>query len=146
LTEHEACHIMKGILEGINYCHKNMICHRDLKPENILINENDEIKIIDFGLADIFKSDEKSLSGRKGSEHYMAPEVLKRGTTYNEKCDIWCIGHMFFLLISLCNPFKNSEDKEQGIYRREKVKDRSDKAIDLLDKMLNPNPDERITA
>jgi serine/threonine protein kinase len=58
---------MKGILEGINYCHKNMICHRDLKPGNILINENNEIKIIDFGLAEIVKSNENNLSGKKGT-------------------------------------------------------------------------------
>jgi serine/threonine protein kinase len=42
---------MKGILEAINYCHKNMICHRDLKPGNILINDKNEIKIIDFGFS-----------------------------------------------------------------------------------------------
>jgi serine/threonine protein kinase len=107
LSEHEVCHIMKAILEGINYCHKNMICHRDLKPANILINENDEIKIIDFGIADIVKSNENSLSGRKGTEKYMAPEVMKSGTTYNEKCDIWCIGHIFFLLMALSHPFDN---------------------------------------
>jgi serine/threonine protein kinase len=82
-----------------------MICHRDLKPGNILINENNEIKIIDFGLAEIVKSNENNLSGKKGTVKYMAPEVLQPGSTYNEKCDIWCIGHIFFLLLGLAHPF-----------------------------------------
>ena len=136
---------MKGILEAINYCHSNSICHRDLKPENILINDKDDIKIIDFGLADIVRTNENSLSGVKGTQRYMAPEVMKGGS-YNEKCDIWSIGHIFYLLMAFAHPFENDEERKQGNYTRRKVEIRSENALDLLDKMLNPYPDERITA
>ena len=102
---------MKGILEAINYCHQNMICHRDLKPGNILINEKNEIKIIDFGLADIVKTNEKNLTGRKGTKKFMAPEVTKHRSRYNEKCDIWCIGHIFYVLLALYHPFENDDDR-----------------------------------
>lgn len=97
---------MKGILEAINYCHQTRICHRDIKPENILINDNDEIKIIDLGFADIVSSNEKSLSGYKGAETYMAPEIIKRDK-YNEQCDIWSIGVVFYVLLGFSLAFKD---------------------------------------
>ena len=75
-SEDQICHIMRAILEGINYCHKINICHRDIKPENILINDSNEIKIIDLGLSDIVIDNENSLRGRKGTKRYMAPEVF----------------------------------------------------------------------
>ena len=90
---------MKGVLEAINYCHNIKICHRDIKPENILINDKNEIKIIDFGFAKIVSSNHKNLSGPYGTVTYMAPEVLS-GNPYNEKCDIWCIGFMFYILLT----------------------------------------------
>jgi serine/threonine protein kinase len=97
---------MRGILEAINYCHKTRICHRDIKPENILINENDEIKIIDLGFAAIVRENEKNLSEFKGTEAYMAPEIIKR-LRYNEKCDIWSIGVVFYILLSFSLPFED---------------------------------------
>ena len=50
-TEKLAAHIMEEVLMAINHCHAKNICHRDLKPENILIDDNDVIKVIDFGTA-----------------------------------------------------------------------------------------------
>jgi serine/threonine protein kinase len=97
---------MRGILEAINYCHQTRICHRDIKPENILINENDEIKIIDLGFAAIVRENEKSLSEFKGTEKYMAPEIIKR-QRYNEKCDIWSIGVVFYVMLSFSFPFED---------------------------------------
>ena len=88
-----------------------MICHRDLKPGNILINEKNEIKIIDFGLADIVKTNQNNLTGKRGTEKYMAPEVMKHRSHYNDKCDIWCIGHIFYVLMALSHPFENDEDR-----------------------------------
>jgi serine/threonine protein kinase len=95
---------MRGILEAINYCHQTRICHRDIKPENILINENDETKIIDLGFAAIVRENEKSLSEFKGTVAHKAPEIIKR-VRYNEKCDIWSIGVVFYILSSFALPF-----------------------------------------
>ena len=145
LSEHQICHIMKQVLEAINYCHKTRICHRDIKAENILINDSDEIKIIDLGFADIVSTNEKNLSGYKGTEYCMAPEILKR-KAYNEKCDIWSIGVVFYVLLAISQPFTNIEDQLKGKYKPIELVKRSDLAFDLLDKMLNPNSDERISA
>ena len=115
---------MKGIVEAINYCHHNNICHRDLKLENILINDKDEIKIIDFGLSGIVIPKEKNLSGVAGTKEYMAPEVINR-EAYDEKCDIWCIGHIFFMLMAFAHPFDKDDNRLLVKYKIKMVKDRS---------------------
>lgn len=95
---------MKQILEAINYCHITGICHRDIKLENILINKDDDIKIIDLGIADFVDQKHKNLSGFLGTKPYMAPEILL-GEKYNSKCDIWSIGVTFYILLALRLPF-----------------------------------------
>ena len=65
---------MKGILDAINHCHANNVVHRDIKPENIMINDEDDAKLIDFGLSKTNKN--KTMSTAAGTPFYMAPEVL----------------------------------------------------------------------
>jgi 5'-AMP-activated protein kinase catalytic alpha subunit len=51
LKEKEACKFFQHILNGVDYIHKLNVVHRDLKPENLLLDENKNIKIVDFGLS-----------------------------------------------------------------------------------------------
>jgi hypothetical protein len=55
-------------------------------------------------------------------------------------------GHIFYVLMTFAHPFDNDEDRKKGNYKREKLETRSEYAIDLLDKMLNPYVDDRISA
>ena len=55
LEEREGCRFFQQILSGIEYLHKNKICHRDLKPENLLLDDQNNIKIVDFGLSNTYK-------------------------------------------------------------------------------------------
>lgn len=98
--------IMLQIMSAINYCHKNGICHRDLKPENILFSnkdneENNPIKLIDFGLSQII--DEKKLKSKVGTAYYVSPEVLSG--KYTEKCDVWGAGIILCILLTGEPPF-----------------------------------------
>ena len=55
VSDKEAARFIHQILAGIEYLHKHKICHRDLKPENLLLDENMNIKIVDFGLSNTYK-------------------------------------------------------------------------------------------
>lgn len=92
--------------------HRNGIVHRDLKPENILfdkIGSGAQLKITDFGIS-------KSLTKGKrfvrpvGTSYYIAPEVL--GGKYTEKCDLWSLGVVMYMMISGVPPFPGKNDKE----------------------------------
>lgn len=75
LPEAEARYYFKQIIDGVDYCHHNLVTHRDLKPENLLIDENKSVKIADFGLSNLMK-DGKFLKTSCGSPNYAAPEVV----------------------------------------------------------------------
>ena len=64
------------IISGIEYIHKLGIVHRDLKPENLLLDHNNSIKIVDFGLSNLYKHGER-LKTACGSPCYAAPEMIK---------------------------------------------------------------------
>ncbi len=95
---------------AINTCHKKNVCHRDLKPENILFDREGMIKLIDFGTAK--KVDpEKGIKGVKGTPYYVAPEIIEQ-TNYNEKCDIWSIGVIMYILLTGEPPFNGNNDNQ----------------------------------
>jgi len=84
-----------------------------LKPENILLEKDmdlDKMKIIDFGTAVPYKPDQKkALSEILGTPFYIAPEVL--AGKYNEKCDLWSIGVITFMILSGKAPFFGKDDR-----------------------------------
>ena len=93
------------------YCHELNIIHRDIKPENVLIDKECDncLKIIDFGTS-VINNDHALLTQTHGTSYYIAPEVLNN--KYNEKCDVWSIGVMLFILLSGKPPFDGMCDNE----------------------------------
>ena len=78
IDELTACHIYQQIISGLEYLHKNNIVHRDIKPENLIINKKTkELKIVDFGLSNMFNTEKRLLSSSCGSPSYAAPEMLQ---------------------------------------------------------------------
>lgn len=77
-------------------------------------DENSLIKIIDFGIAKTLNRNKKILK-KKGTTLYIAPEVIRGG--YNEKCDVWSCGILFYMLFMKTYPFNDeiSENLEQKI-------------------------------
>jgi len=154
-TEKEATYIMKQLLSAIRYAHNHKIVHRDLKPENILLDTHSDgtydVKIIDWGTAKTFDPSGK-MTERFGTAYYIAPEVLKR--EYNEKCDMWSIGVVLYVLLSGTPPFPGNNDKEilkavaKGAYDfdGDEWNNISEDAKDLINKLLTYDPVKRISA
>lgn len=103
-TEMQACSIVHDVLDAVYYMHARGITHRDLKFENIMFSSpnSDTVKVIDFGLSKKYSQDEH-LTETVGTVYTMAPEVL-RGD-YDNKCDVWSMGVITFMLLSSSLPF-----------------------------------------
>lgn len=110
MSEEEALSITKQVLSAIYYMHSKGIVHRDIKPENMLIEKKTKfIKLIDFGISTKISKGE-ILSSRVGTPYYIAPEVLYK--KYNEKCDLWSIGVVIYMIFSGTPPFKGKDISE----------------------------------
>ena len=74
LNEQQAAKFYWELISGIEYLHKSGVCHRDLKPENLLLDYDNTLKIVDFGLSNMYEKNE-TLKTACGSPCYAAPEV-----------------------------------------------------------------------
>jgi calcium-dependent protein kinase len=153
LSEAIAAKVIYQVLSAVAYCHSQGIVHRDLKPENLLLsqpNNPDSLKVADFGTSTIFSR--TAMKDRLGTAYYIAPEVLKK--SYSEKCDLWSIGVILYILLSGEPPFGGKTDDEimakvkKGAYSISHgtwglV---SIGAKNLIMKLLEYNPQERLSA
>ncbi|XP_036390990.1 serine/threonine-protein kinase BRSK2 isoform X1 [Megalops cyprinoides] len=104
LTPKEARKFFRQIISALDFCHSHSICHRDLKPENLLLDEKNNIRIADFGMASLQVGD-NLLETSCGSPHYACPEVI-RGEKYDgRKADVWSCGVILFALLVGALPF-----------------------------------------
>ncbi|XP_042472809.1 CDPK-related kinase 3-like isoform X1 [Zingiber officinale] len=153
-TEEDAKAIVVQILSVVAFCHLQGVVHRDLKPENFLFATKDEcadMKLIDFGLSDFIKPDER-LNDIVGSAYYVAPEVLHR--SYSTEADIWSVGVITYILLCGCRPFWART--ESGIFRSvlradpnfvdSPWPDVSPEAKDFVKRLLNKDFRKRMTA
>lgn len=147
LPEKEASRIFAQILLGIEYIHKMGIVHRDLKPENLLLDYKNRVKIVDFGLSNIYRRDEKLMTAC-GSPCYAAPEMIS-GQEYNGmNVDIWSCGVILYTL--LCGTLPFEADSTSQVYEMilkgefKKPDYLSPEATDLLERILTIDPKERI--
>ncbi|KAL0590020.1 hypothetical protein ABG067_001987 [Albugo candida] len=105
-TEKEASAVVHKLAAALLYCHQSGIAHRDLKPENLLYQSSDEdaeIKIADFGLAKLIKTD-SLMQTACGTPGYVAPEILE-GKPYGCEVDVWSLGVIAYILLCGFPPF-----------------------------------------
>ena len=104
LKEKQARKFGRQIASALDYCHRNSIVHRDLKIENILISKTGDIKIIDFGLSNLF-SPQGHLKTFCGSLYFAAPELLQAKQYTGPEVDLWSFGIVLYVLVCGKVPF-----------------------------------------
>ena len=149
LNEDEAAFFYYQLINGLEYIHSLGIVHRDLKPENLLLTNDHILKIIDFGLSNYFKENQDLLITPCGSPCYASPEMVA-GKKYNGfQIDIWATGIILYAMLCGYLPFedKNNDALFKKILECKVKYPRyvSEKAKDLLKKILVNEPDKRIT-
>lgn len=97
--------IMSQILDAVEYAHKHNIIHRDLKPQNILIDNDETVKITDFGIAVALSENSiTQTNSLLGSVHYISPEQA-RGSMATKQSDVYSLGILLYELLSGKVPF-----------------------------------------
>jgi len=149
LKEDVARRYFQQLINAVDFCHSRGVYHRDIKPENLLLDENDNLKVSDFGLSALTESKRQDglLHTTCGTPAYVAPEVINRKGYDGAKADIWSCGVVLYVLLAGYLPFHDSNLME--MYRKiGKAEYRCPNWFPpevrrLLSKMLDPNPNTR---
>ncbi|XP_053708114.1 serine/threonine-protein kinase BRSK1 isoform X1 [Synchiropus splendidus] len=148
LTPKEARKFFRQIISALDFCHSHSICHRDLKPENLLLDEKNNIRVADFGMASLQVGD-SLLETSCGSPHYACPEVI-RGEKYDgRRADVWSCGVILFALLVGALPFDHDnlrqllEKVKSGVFHMPHFIPPECQA--LLKGMIEVNADKRLT-
>ena len=147
LDEKTACKMFRQLMKGVEYLSSMGCAHRDIKPSNILLKNDQDLKLIDFGLGNFYSKGELLLTPC-GSPCYAAPELVT-GKTYNGiSVDIWSSGITLFAM--LCGHLPFNDDSRKELFRKIAACDYkmpdylSSSAKDLIRKIFQANPNKRI--
>jgi eukaryotic-like serine/threonine-protein kinase len=107
LSEDRAAKLTIGICDALEYIHANGVVHRDLKPENIMVDGDDNVRLIDFGIAANAGAKRltfANLSQSLGTPDYISPEQV-RGKRGDARSDIYSLGVMLYEMVTGSVPF-----------------------------------------
>ncbi|XP_076952230.1 CBL-interacting protein kinase 2-like [Bidens hawaiensis] len=151
LKEEAARIYFRQLISAIGFCHNRGVYHRDLKPENLLLDDEENLKVSDFGLSALAETKRQDglLHTCCGSPAYVAPEVINQKGYDGAKADIWSCGVVLFVLLAGFLPFHDSNLIEMyrkiALARFKFPNSFPAAAKSLVFKMLDPNPLTRIS-
>lgn len=148
--EEQCRHWFRDMILGIEYLHAQGIIHRDIKPDNCLVTEDEVLKIVDFGVSEMFEKDSEMTTAKSaGSPAFMPPElcVAKHGQVSGRAADIWSMGVTLYCLRFGRIPFEQAGMLE--LYESIKndpvqLDDCDDDFRDLILRLLDKDPHTRI--
>lgn len=154
-----ACHVMMGVLNGLDYAHRKVdsfgnllnLIHRDTSPHNLIISYEGEVKIVDFGIAKAKSTTVQTTGGvLKGKYSYMSPEQA-HGMVMDHRTDIFSLGICFYELLTLTKMFRGTSDlsvlekvRETSFIPPRELNEAIPEELEkLLLKALEKNPEDR---
>ncbi|KAI9887676.1 MAG: hypothetical protein M1823_000540 [Watsoniomyces obsoletus] len=150
--EDERCrHFFRDLMLGIEYLHAQGVVHRDIKPDNCLLTHDDVLKVVDFGVSEMFEKQSEMLTAKSaGSPAFLPPElcVARHGDVSGKAADIWSMGVTLYCLRFGRIPFAKGAvlDLYDSI-RQDEVSMDEDVDPDLRDlfqRILEKDPTKRI--
>lgn len=114
LSQDRAIRIAISVLEALEYIHQNGVVHRDLKPENIMVDAEDNVKLIDFGIAGdagARRLTYANFTATLGTADYISPEQIK-GKRGDGRSDIYALGIILYEMLTGKQPFSGSSPLE----------------------------------
>ncbi|KAK3121813.1 hypothetical protein QOZ80_8BG0661250 [Eleusine coracana subsp. coracana] len=151
VREDVARRYFRQLVSAVGFCHARGVFHRDLKPENLLIDDKGDLKVVDFGLSALahHARGDGLLHTLCGTPGYAAPEVFRNKGYDGAKADLWSCGVILYVLLAGSLPFP--DDNIASMFKKMSRGDYkcppwlSTDARRLIPRLLDPNPDTRIT-
>lgn len=158
VTEKDGVGIARNLLGALKYLHERGIVHRDIKLENVLCvdaNPNNPIcvKLADFGSSAKLGSNRTTLNTQVGTSFYLAPEIIQK-KPYGRPVDLWALGVLLYIALSGELPFPGTESEDYCHnavslpleFPTELWSSFSSDACEFIEKLMDKNPDTRLTA
>lgn len=139
------------LISAVDYCHSRGVSHRDLKPENLLLDENENLKVSDFGLSALPEQlrQDGLLHTQCGTPAYVAPEVVRKRGYSGFKADTWSCGVILYALLAGFLPFQHENliSMYNKVFKEEYQFPPwfSPESKRLISKILVADPERRIT-
>ncbi|ORY52993.1 kinase-like protein [Rhizoclosmatium globosum] len=152
MSEADARFYFRQLILGIEYLHEHEIAHRDIKPDNLLVSHDNVLKIVDFGVSEIFAKGSDKTRKAEGTAAFFSPELCTpgHGEISAKAVDVWAMGVTLYCFTTGRLPFKGASlwDLYEDI--KNSAPDLSNQSFsanlaDLLGKLLNKDPIFRIS-
>jgi len=145
-NEQQTARYICDLASALAYCHSKHVIHRDIKPENLLFDDEDNIKLADFGWG-VHAPDNRRMT-MCGTLDYIPPEMIEK-KKHDPTVDVWALGVLMYEFLCGQPPFESSEQ----IHTFQKIKNVkftfpghvSHEARDLIRKLLNKDPKQRLS-
>ena len=118
LRVEKACCVIYSVLDALDYIHSKGVVHRDIKPSNIMVENDNNVRLMDLGIARMNLPGKHTVAGFIGTPDYAAPEQIKQGdeagtgSKITAATDIYSLGITFYELLTGANPMASESEAE----------------------------------